>query len=86
MGSVTTPQNFLQILDDAVNYNLEKAAEKKGIQVQELFMIFQESGWQKNAPNNPISLDAINGKHDRVEVRENNINTEFNTEFLVYVS
>lgn len=85
MGPVTAPQNFLQILDDAVNYNLEKAAQKKGIPVQTLFMIFQESGWQKDA-NNLISLDAINRKYDRVEIRENKVDAEYKKEYLVYVS
>ena len=86
MGSVTVPQNFLRILDDAVNYNLEKAAEKKGIPVQELFMIFQESGWQKDDANNPMQLDEISRKYDRVEVRENKVDTEYQQEYLVYVS
>lgn len=85
MGPVTAPQNFLQILDDAVNYNLEQAAQKKGIPVQALFMIFQESGWQKGA-NNRISLDAIDRKYDRIEIRENKVDAEYKKEYLVYVS
>ena len=85
MGSVIAPQNFLRILDDAVNDNIEKAAEKKGIPVQELFMIFQESGWQKGA-NNLISIDAIDRKYDRVEIRENKVDAEYKKEYLVYVS
>lgn len=86
MGSVIAPQNFLRILDDAVNDNMEKAAEKKGIPVQELFLIFQESGWKKDAANNPLQLDVIDRKYDRVKVRENKVDTEYKQEYLVYVS
>ncbi len=73
-------------MDDAVNDNMEKAAKKKGMPVHELFMIFQESGWQKDAANNPMQLDAISRKYDRVEVRENKVDTEYKQEYLVYVS
>ena len=86
MGPVTTPQSLLRILDDTVNYSLEKAADKKGIQVQELFMIFQESGWQKDAATNPMQLDAKGRKYDKVEVCENKVDTEYKQEYLVYVS
>ena|GEM_PF-3257433 len=87
MGSATVPQNFLQILDDAVNNNMEKAAANKGIQVQELFMIFQESGWQKGAVGNRMQLEAINRKCDNVaKVPENKVDNEYKQECLVCAS
>lgn len=87
LGSATVPQNFLQILDDAVNNNMEKAAENKGIPVQELFMIFQESGWQKGAVGNRMQLEAINRKYDSVtKVTENKVDNEYKQECLVCVS
>ena len=86
MGSVIAPQNFLRILADAVNDNVEKAAEKKGITVQELFMIFQESGWQKDAASNPIPFDIISRKYEVIKVSENKADTEYKQECLVCVS
>jgi predicted DNA-binding ribbon-helix-helix protein len=44
MDSFNATTNFLQILDNAVNDNLEKIAENKGITVQELITVFQKSG------------------------------------------
>ncbi|MBI3622548.1 hypothetical protein HY212_00520 [Candidatus Pacearchaeota archaeon] len=73
MDSITATKNFLQALDNAVNDNLEKAAEKKGIAVQELIMVFQESGWQKDAHNNQMN-ETIHEKRDRsTTVSENNV-------------
>lgn len=86
LGSVTVPTNFLRILDDAVNVNMTKAAEKKGMAVQELFMIFQESGWQKDAANNSIQLDAISRKYEVTKVSENKVDTEYKQECLVCAS
>jgi hypothetical protein len=45
MDSFKVTMNFLQILDNAVNDNLEKAAENKGITVQELITVFQKSAY-----------------------------------------
>jgi hypothetical protein len=79
--------NFLQILDNAVNDNLEKAAEKKGIAVQELMMVFQESGWQKDADNNQMQLEAIHGICGKVtKTRENKVDNNYTQEYLVYAS
>ena len=83
---MTSPTNLLQILNDAVNYNMEKAAEKKGIQVQELFMIFQESGWQKDDASNLPQLDVIGRKCEVVEAFENKSGTDCKQAYLVYVS
>lgn len=73
MDSVKVTENFLQALDNAVNDNLEKAAEKKGIAVQELIMVFQESGWQKDAHNNQMN-ETIHEKCGRITtVSENKV-------------
>ena len=85
MDSITST-NFLQVLDNAVNDNLEKAAEKKGIAVQELMMIFQESGWQKDTGNNQVQLEAIHKICDKVTVKENKIDNKYKRESLVYAS
>ncbi|HUL14336.1 MAG TPA: hypothetical protein VLT63_00020 [Candidatus Acidoferrum sp.] len=84
MDSVTA--NFLQVLDNAVNDNLEKAAEKKGIAVQELMMIFQESGWQKDTGNNQVQLEAIHKICGKVTVKENKVDNKYKRESLVYAS
>jgi hypothetical protein len=87
LGPSPVPPNFLQILYDAVNYSMEKAAENKGIPVQELFMIFQESGWKKDATVNQMQLEAINRKYDSVaKVTEDKVDNEYKQECLAYVS
>ena len=87
MDSIESSMNFLQILDNAVNDNLEKAAEKKGITAQELIMIFQESGWQKDADNNQMQLDAIHGICGKVtEIRENMVDHNYKQDYLVFAS
>ena len=87
MDSITTSMNFLQILNDTVNDNLEKAAEKKGITAQELFMAFQESGWQKDTDNNQIPLDAIHEICGKVtKIKENKADNNYKQEYLVYAS
>ena len=77
--------NFLQVLDDAVNDNLEKAAEKKGMAVQELMMIFQESGWKKDTVNNQVQLEQIHKICGKVTVKEKVVN-KYNKESLAYAS
>jgi len=73
VNSVKATKNFLHALDNAVNDNLEKAAEKKGIAVQELIMVFQGSGWQKNAHNNQMN-ETIHEKRGLITtVSENNV-------------
>ena len=87
MDQINANTNFLQILDNAVNDNLEKAAEKKGIPVQELIMVFQESGWQKDTDNNQMQLEAIHGICGKVtKIKENNVDNEYKQEYLVYAS
>lgn len=75
MDSVNATKDFLQILDSSINESMEKAAEKKGITVQELIAVFQESGWQKDTDNNQMKLETIQKRHDRVpNVSENKVN------------
>ena len=84
MDSITAT-NFLQVLDNAVNDNLEKAAEKKGITAQELMMVFQESGWQKDDGNNQAQLETIHKICGKVTVKEKVVN-KYNKESLAYAS
>ena len=87
MDSINATMNFLQILDNAVNDNIEKAAERKGITAQELFLAFQESGWQKDTDNNQMQLDAIRGVCSKVtKIRENKVDDDYKQEYLVYAS
>lgn len=88
MDLVKASKNFLQILDNAVNDNLEKAAEEKGIAVQELIMIFQESGWQKDTGNNQMKLETIHRRCGRVtKISKNKVDNEYNKqEYLAYTS
>ena len=87
MGSFIAA-DFLQVLDNAVNDNLEKAAEKKGITVQELIMVFQGSGWQKNSDNNKIQLETIQIRCDKItKISENKVDSKYNKkEYLAYAS
>lgn len=87
MDSINASMNFLQILDNAVNDNLEKAAEKQGITAQELIMAFQETGCQKDADSNQMQLEAIRGVCDKVaKISENKVDNNYKQEYLVYAS
>ena len=87
MDSIKATMNFLQVLDNAVNDNIEKAAEKKGITALELFLAFQESGWQKDTGNNQMQLDAIHEICGKVtKIRENKVDDDYKQEYLVYAS
>ena len=87
MNSIKDSVNFLQILDNAVNDNLEKAAEKKGIAVQELIVVFQESGWQRDADSNQMQFKAIPGMCGKVtKISESKVNDNCQKKYLVYAS
>ena len=84
MDSITAT-TFLHVLDNAVNDNLEKAAEKKGITVQELMMVFQGSEWKKDTVNNRVQLEQIHKICAKVTVKEKVVN-KYKKESLVYAS
>jgi len=87
MGSFKVTMNFLQILDNAVHDNLEKAAENKGITVKELITVFQKSGWQKDADNNQMQLETIHRCGRVTKISENKVDNEYNKqEYLAYAS
>jgi hypothetical protein len=59
MESIKVTMNFFQILDNAINNSLEKAAEKKGISVPELIEEFRNPEYLKTNINNQIKLEKI---------------------------
>ena len=87
MDSFPVSSNFLQILGNTINDSLEKAAEKRGMPVQELIMVFQQSGWQKDTGNNKVQPETIPRKLARVtKVRENKADNKYNQDCLAYAS
>lgn len=86
MNSFKVTANFLQVLDNAINGNLEKVAEKKGIAVQELIMAFQESGKQKDVENNMMQFETIPICDRVAKISENKVDNEYQQEYLAYAS
>ena len=72
MESVKVTMNFFQILDDAVNNSLEKAAEKKGMSVPELIEEFRKPEYMKTNGNNQIKLEKIHKSLEIVSIANSN--------------